>query len=56
MWYECSYHWVMVSVVLLCFSNGANESDFEVVHVIQNLKLSFHQEKHIFLARDLQKL
>jgi hypothetical protein len=34
-WYECSYHWVMVSVVvLLCFGNGANESDCEVVQYV----------------------
>jgi len=48
-WYECSYHWVMMSVVvLLCFGTGANESDCEVVHDIQNMKLSFCQEKYFF--------
>jgi len=39
-------------VVLLCFGNGGNESDCEVVQAIQNQNLSFCQEK-CFFARDV---
>jgi len=56
-WYECSFHWEMVSVVVqLCFGNGANENDCEVVHFIQNWICLMSGEINVFCKRFMKAI